>query len=714
MKKVAFFGATKLCMVLLLQLNMFALNAQEGKIWTRIKNFNDTKILIEKDRLISSDSSLNKMIQDLRITAITIALPAARTEELRTIYEISCNCDENTLLQEVARHSKIFSSPEIAPFYEPLNTPNDYYTTFANDYALNLINAQNAWELTSGDSSVIIAISDLNYDLNHEELIGKYSYVTPNNMNPVTTHGTAVAVTAAGKTNNNLGKSSIGYNCGLQLRAMNYNEVLAATYSGARVINLSWTSGCYENMYTQQIVDEVYNNGVVLVASAGNGSTCNDPTNLVYPSAHNHVISVTSVGPLNNHERIIGNPATTHQHNATVDIAAPGYDVALTIGPGIYTTGNGTSFAAPFVSGTIGLMLSVNPCLTVDQVEFILKETALNIDTINPQYIGGLGAGRLDAAAAVLMASSFSTLNVVGMKSIDCESKSQSVEIAVQNGIEPFSVSWSNNDTSMIVNNLEQGEHYSVLVTDSIGCFGTFEIDADTIVPLLINPQITNVSCSGQNNGSIELTMEENWDSNQFIWNTNDTTKDIYQLHEGIYELTIIDSSGCDTNFIFTITQPEQLHVFGETIFNNSNQFSIDIHVYGGNSPYTFTWNNGSIDEDLTNIQSGFYEVEIIDSLGCNISFNTLIELNSMSSIANDKSEILIYPNPSIDNFYLEYNNYTPSSICIFKINGELIQKYSVNSNDKKSLISGLRNGIYIVEISTESGQKLYKTLTHL
>ena len=88
-----------------------------------------------------------------------------------------------------------------------------------------------------------------------------------------------------------------------------------------------------------------------------------------------------------------------------VDIAAPGYDVALSAAPGWYLNTSGTSFAAPYVSGTAALMLAVNPCLTNDDLEILLKSSAANIDALNPSYVGLIGAGRLDAYEAVMLAS---------------------------------------------------------------------------------------------------------------------------------------------------------------------------------------------------------------------------------------------------------------------------------------------------------------------
>jgi subtilisin family serine protease len=67
---------------------------------------------------------------------------------------------------------------------------------------------------------------------------------------------------------------------------------------------------------------------------------------------------------------------------------------------------SGTSFAAPIVTGLAGLIYSVNPCLTANQVENIIKNTTDNIYNIplNQPYIGKLGTGRINAEKALLEA----------------------------------------------------------------------------------------------------------------------------------------------------------------------------------------------------------------------------------------------------------------------------------------------------------------------
>lgn len=379
-------------------------NISSSSLWVTIENEEAVPYSVN-GKLVSDDFQTNQLIQEFAIVTAEKALPDSRKASLQKVYEVTCFCNADNLA-EMMNESESFSHAERAPQYELLSVPpstDDYHLNFVEDYALDLIDATQAWEYSKGDTSIILGISDGSFYQHHEDLESEYVSVINSQYMPVNYyyHGTAVAATAAGATNNATGKSAIGYNCRMALNTLGYNQMLQLTYGGAQVINASWSSGCFYSSYYQSIVDEILENGSIIVASAGNGVTCGGPDNLVYPASLDGVISVSSVGPHDNHERQIGNPLSTHQHNAAVDICAPGYDVALTIAPGVYMTGNGTSFAAPYVTGTIGLMLSLRPCLTYPEVEEILKLTAVDIYGQNSDYHDLLGAGRMDAGAAL-------------------------------------------------------------------------------------------------------------------------------------------------------------------------------------------------------------------------------------------------------------------------------------------------------------------------
>src|SRR5699024_5739489 len=99
-------------------------------------------------------------------------------------------------------------------------------------------------------------------------------------------------------------------------------------------------------------------------------------------------------------------PKTTHTHNDRVDICAPGWHVKVIREGNSYASVSGTSAAAPFVTGTAALMFAVNPGLSAVEAKDVLKATADDIYHIkyNKQFKGTLGAGRLNAYKAVLIA----------------------------------------------------------------------------------------------------------------------------------------------------------------------------------------------------------------------------------------------------------------------------------------------------------------------
>ena len=364
---------------------------------------------------LNDNDEFNNLKTLFDIYSVEQAFSNSRKEELRQVFTFRCNCDYIELAQKIERNYSTLKTPEVVYETELLtDIPNDYNLTFASDYSLELIQAKEAWGITTGNPEVIIGISDSNYDLSHGELGEEVAYVQQNLTNPNMTHGTAVATSASGATNNAEGKSSIGYNTKLSLHDMSYNGVLNAKNNGAKVINLSWASSCYHISYHQQVIDEVLEAGAIVVAAAGNGGTCGGPSNLVYPAAYDGVISVSSIGPNYNHEQITGNLNSTHQHNEKVDICAPGYSIPVAFPNNQYTTSSGTSFAAPLVTGTIGLMLSVNPRINHCEADYILKQNALNIDSLNEPYQGLLGAGALNAYKSVQHAVDFETTEIYG------------------------------------------------------------------------------------------------------------------------------------------------------------------------------------------------------------------------------------------------------------------------------------------------------------
>ncbi len=394
----------------------------------------DSLMLTLKKSMFYLSKDANNYDKDIKVAYKSF--PSAKTRLLQQ--SVTIRSSNPNLDVELCKHTDVFN------FVEKICRPKDMLLYEPNDYSyigneasdhLDLIKAPQAWEITKGDSRILIGVTDTYIDPSHEDLESKISQILHNSATPHF-HGIAVSGCAAAHTNNNKGIASIGFNSKIVFSSYmgSDNEVLEmAQISGVRVINCSWLNSCSYSLTADALYQEIRDvHNVVVTFGAGNGvSHCGSLTAYVYPASYECVISVTAVGhsidygtihPIYGkhlwkdcHESTIGNPTSAYHHNDKVDICAPGY---LVVSPSLnnsYTQAWGTSFGAPMVAGVCALVASVNPCLTATEIQDIVISTAdttiYNIPE-NAEYIGLLGKGRLDAYAAVEKAVELGTVYI--------------------------------------------------------------------------------------------------------------------------------------------------------------------------------------------------------------------------------------------------------------------------------------------------------------
>ncbi len=292
-------------------------------------------------------------------------------------------------------------------------TPNDLgANTLAGQWNLHKIDAQTAWNSSQGNPSVVVAIVDNAFEITNNDLVGVVVAgwdASDNDNNPAApnatfSHGTHVAGIAGAKTNNAGGIASIGFGISIMpVKATpdngnpgyiyaGYQGIAWAAAHGAKVINCSWGSSSWSQT-GQNTVNAAWNLGAVVVAAAGNSSN----QTLHYPASFQNVVSVASTN-------INDQVSSFSTRNALVDVSAPGESIRSLIPFNSYAVWNGTSMAAPLVSGLLGLMLSANPNLTnVDLVNCLVSSTD-NINAQNQALLGLFGSGRINANKALLCA----------------------------------------------------------------------------------------------------------------------------------------------------------------------------------------------------------------------------------------------------------------------------------------------------------------------
>ena len=424
----------------------------DGKIWVKLKEgytanaaLNENLMNIDLNTLPFLKNIITETSSKNAIEEIKLSKPFYRTKsgKLQNTYQLNFNDYEtvNEKIRKLMLAEEVEYAEQI-PLNKTTQIPNDPAISYA--WHLNKINAWDAWDYTTGNSSVVVAIVDNAIDTNHPDLKANLwsnageiannnidddnnGYVddvcgfdvadNDNNPNPPLTsweHGTHVAGIACARSNNGVGIPSIGYNISLMpVKATNvygyvthgYDGVVYAIDAGADVINMSFGGYAY-NQTAQNIMDYGHSKGIVLVASAGN----NNMSQLFYPAAFNHVIAVANTN---------GNDLKYSDSNfgTWVDISAPGASIISTLPGNSYGIMSGTSMSSPMVAGLCGLMLSLNPSLTPDEILNCLKSSADNINAQNPSYIGKLGAGRINASAALACVSSLGSISSKAIKS---------------------------------------------------------------------------------------------------------------------------------------------------------------------------------------------------------------------------------------------------------------------------------------------------------
>ncbi|MEJ2620526.1 MAG: S8 family serine peptidase [Candidatus Thiodiazotropha sp.] len=350
------------------------------------------------------------------------------------------------------RSDVVYAQPNY--IYHASAIPNDEYYSLQWHY--NQINLPEAWDITTGDNSVIVSVIDTGVLLNHPDLSGQlvsgYDFISDaanaNDGDGIDTnpddagdelqsgassfHGTHVSGTIAARTNNSTGVAGVawdvkimpvrvlgkqgGYSSdiieGILYSAGLSNASGTTPSQRADVINMSLGGGSADQA-SFDAVTAARNAGVIVIAAAGNENT----SQLSYPASYAGVVSVSAVDQSRTR-------APYSNYGTEVDVAAPGGNtqadvdgdgradgVLSTLGDDsqgttsfTYNFYQGTSMAAPHVAGVVALMKSVYPGLTPAEFDSMLSSGELTIDIGNSGRDDLYGHGLIDAYKAVLAA----------------------------------------------------------------------------------------------------------------------------------------------------------------------------------------------------------------------------------------------------------------------------------------------------------------------
>ncbi len=432
--------------------------AQEDRFYIRTLSSSIEVPVSQKDSIVSylgSNPTLQRLFKTHKVKIFRKGFKYASRDKLRRTYFVIAEDHrfQEALLSEASDVFEFGESleKEQLKIYEP----NDYGITstlgknlgaqaFLDYY--DFLGVPQAWYYTTGSKDIIIGISDGTVDPEDPEFKGKTTQFKSTSY--AKGHGMSIAATAAAQGDNGYGIAGVCYDCSIYSTSYGdfkfFNQLLELSRAGAKVINCSWGSTKYYET-AQEAINELRDNGTVIVSVPHNEAFSKTKgLKPRYPGAYEHVINVGSVqhrfnspqeslkieeksglyygesvkyhlgrtggfsgnDPENGAYKIY--TSSTNNLDSSVDIVAPGnfifrYSEFEKDGSIVYNPFAATSPAAPLVTGTIGLMFSLNPHLSVDEVNSIIKLTATNISYIpaNAPFYGMYGAGSLHTGRAV-------------------------------------------------------------------------------------------------------------------------------------------------------------------------------------------------------------------------------------------------------------------------------------------------------------------------
>ena len=303
------------------------------------------------------------------------------------------------------------------PAYASISlVPNDARYGDAGHYGSKKIGAEQAWDVTTGSTSVKVAMIDSGLYAAHEEWSGQSRVLagwdfhngdaTPNDESGCSWHGTHTTGTAGATINNARGIAGISQHTILPIKALGSsffgctgsqsglaNALKYAADQGAHVSSNSWGGGGVDATLNDAI-QYAHDRGVIHVAAAGNSGPC---TNCVSEPWKSKASIVTIVASTTSGD----GQSSFSSEGAEIDVSAPGSGILSLCGSSTtcYQNLDGTSMATPHVAGVAALLKARNPSWTFSQVDSQLKNTA--VDLGGTGFDHDFGYGRISAAAAL-------------------------------------------------------------------------------------------------------------------------------------------------------------------------------------------------------------------------------------------------------------------------------------------------------------------------
>jgi len=307
--------------------------------------------------------------------------------------------------------------------------------------------------------------------------------------------------------------------------------------------------------------------------------------------------------------------------------------------------------------------------------------------------------GSSDSATIEITQPEEFVLNEINSLPTQCAALVGEASVSYQGGVEPYSVLWSNNETTDTIKNLGVGL-YTVQLADANGCI------IDTAVTVLdtsdlavtISADIPSVKCIGGASGQLTATPEGGTEPYGFTWSNGAQLATASDLPADMYYVTVTDANQCTRIDSMAVTTDSVLAV--ESIVtemvtcNGLANGSIDVKAKGGTPFYLYTWRHGELASSIADLSAGTYYFTVTDITNCSIS----------DSVVITEPNMLVADTAKISDILCAGTNSGQASITPLADAGTAPYSYAWSNGETDSLAVALEAGWNYVTVSDANG----------
>ncbi|MBR3946147.1 MAG: gliding motility-associated C-terminal domain-containing protein [Bacteroidales bacterium] len=276
-----------------------------------------------------------------------------------------------------------------------------------------------------------------------------------------------------------------------------------------------------------------------------------------------------------------------------------------------------------------------------------------------------------------------------------CNGGNGSAHLQISGGSSPYSVQWQDNSIGVNNTHLPVNTNFGYTVTDRNGCTEQGSVSVSQPESLVLELSSDSVSCYRLADGNVTIAaLSGGTQPYSYSWNNGYHGNALSGVASGNYTLTVSDAHGCSITANAMVSQPSELSVVAMATNVNCgvSAGSLRLNVFGGTSPYTYVWSNGSQSDTQTDITEGVYSVTVADENGCSATSSANVGIIGSIAVSIDEvSPISCY-------------GMSDASISVVAENVQMPAFYMWDNGLVGTTLTGLDAGSYSVTVSDAWG----------